>query len=843
MNFSWLIRMAWRDSRRNRSRLLLFISSIVLGIAALVAIYGLGYTLERDIDTQAKTLIGADLAFDANQPPDIAMTALFDSLSTIGTEARENNFASMVYFPKTSGTRLAQIRAVTTGFPFYGSLDTRPVNAYSAFAKGSGALVDRTLMLQYNVQPGDSVKVGEKTYAIVGEILQAPGKTGFSAAVAPAVWIPYKDLDATGLLQKGSRVNYLYYYKLPATVPTQALADKLDERVRDAGWDQETVESRKASTGRSFGDLNKFLQLVSFVALLLGCIGVASAVHIYVKEKIGSIAVLKCLGATNRDAFLIYLVQMLAIGLLGSMLGAVLGTGIQFLLPELFADFLPIEIHMQVSWKAIGIGILIGLLVSVLFALWPLMKVRSIAPLNTLRVSDTVSYWWKDTWRLIIGLAILFFVWGFSWLQMKSIVAASSFTGAVVVSFLLLSGVAWLLIYTIKRFFPSGLAYVWRQGFANLFRPNNQTVLLVVAIGLGTSFICLLFYIQSMLTNKVKLAGSDKQPNMVIFDIQPAQREGLHQLTMEYKLPIIQDVPIITMRLQSIKGYTALDAKEDSTLDVPRRAFDGEIRATYRDSITDAEVIKDGKLQDSVRNGDSVLVSLEEGYANRLGVKTGDELVFNVQGALIATRVGSVREVDWNRVQTNFRVIFPTGVLEQAPKFHVLVTRVPDANTSASYQQALVKAFPTVSVIDLNLILKVVDELLSKIGFVIQFIGGFSIMTGIIVLIASILISKFQRMRETVLLRTLGATSKQVFAITALEYFFLGALAALTGIGLALAGGALLAKFSFDTNFEPSLLATLLVFASITGLTVAIGLINSRSVLKATPLSILNGGS
>jgi len=582
---------------------------------------------------------------------------------------------------------------------------------------------------------------------------------------------------------------------------------------------------------------------VSFIALLLGCIGVASAIHIYVKEKISSIAILKCMGATNRQAFLIFLVQMLVIGFIGSILGAILGTLIQFLLPAVFKDFLPIEISMQVSWKAIGQGILVGLLVSLLFALWPLLSVRKVSPLNTLRVTATHNRWWQDPWRLLVSVGVLVFIFGFSWLQIGTAGAAAGFTLGVILSFLLLSGAAWLLIYGIRRFFPGRLAYVWRQGFANLFRPNNQTVILVVAIGLGSSFIALLFYIQEVLTGKVQMAASENQPNLVVFDIQPSQKDSLFQLTREFELPVIQDVPIITMRLSEIKGYSAADLKADTTIDIPRRAFDGEIRATYRDTLTEAETIVEGKLQDSARAADDILISIEEGYAKRLKVTLGDELVFNVQGAPIRTKVGSLRQVDWNRVQTNFRVIFPKGVLEQAPKFHVLVTRVPSADYSARYQRALVENFPTVSVIDLNLILTVVDDILDKIRFVIQFIGGFSIVTGIIVLIASILISKYQRMQETVLLRTLGATSKQVFAITALEYFFLGALAAFTGIVLALIGAALLARFSFDTVFIPPLVPTLLIFVAITGLTVLIGLLNSRSVLKAPPLSILNSGS
>jgi putative ABC transport system permease protein len=230
---------------------------------------------------------------------------------------------------------------------------------------------------------------------------------------------------------------------------------------------------------------------------------------------------------------------------------------------------------------------------------------------------------------------------------------------------------------------------------------------------------------------------------------------------------------------------------------------------------------------------------MEERFAARNGVKIGDTMVFNVQGTVMPVVVGSLRQVEWNRIQTNFVVLFPTGVLEDAPQFHVLLTHIPSPAVSARFQQAVVKQFPNISIIDLSLVLSIIDQLLSKIGFVIRFMAGFSIITGIIVLIASVVISKFQRMQESVLLRTLGASRKQIFAITALEYFFLGAFAAFTGILLALAGGWALAHYTFETTFTPPLLPIIIIFILICLLTVTIGLLNSRAVLTKSPLEIL----
>ena len=293
------------------------------------------------------------------------------------------------------------------------------------------------------------------------------------------------------------------------------------------------------------------------------------------------------------------------------------------------------------------------------------------------------------------------------------------------------------------------------------------------------------------------------------------------------------------MRILKIKGKTSEDVRKDSTIKISGHAFANEYRVTYRDSLAATEKILKGDWTGRVKPGGVIPVSVEQSFAERNGLKPGDPLVFNVQGVTMDAVVGSIRQVNWNKIQTNFQIVFPAGVLEGAPQFHVLLTHVPNAKASAAYQQAIVNQFPNISIIDLGLILSVVDDLLDKIGYVIRFMSAFSIITGIVVLIASVRISKYQRMQESVLLRTLGASRKQIFAITALEYFFLGSLSALTGILIAVAGTWLLARYRFEIPFSVSLLPALILFAIISLLTVAIGLLNSRGVLNRPPLEVL----
>jgi putative ABC transport system permease protein len=837
LNIPWLFIMAWRDSRRNRSRLLLFIASIILGIAALVATFSFGYNLQNDIDRQAKTLTGADLVIESNKP---VPEELQPVLGRLGDErSQERSFASMVYFLKGGGTRLVQVRALDGHYPFYGELETTPVAAAGRFRNGREALVDKTLMLQFDAQIGDSIQLGDVTFAIAGVLNKAPGRNTISTTVAPPVYIPLQYLDATGLVQKGSRIAYNYYYKFNDEEAIQNVIDTLEPKLEEAGMDYDTVEERKRNTGRSFEDFTQFLSLISFIALLLGCIGVASAIHIYIREKISSIAILRCLGVNSTQAFFIYLIQIAGIGLVGSIIGAITGTLIQQLLPIVLEDFLPVEVAVSVSWRAIAQGVALGLVISLLFALLPLVSVRNVSPLFTLRISYEHKRF-SDPVKWLVYLLIVFFVLAFCRWQIGSWAQAIVFTTGLLVAFLLLAGVAKLLMWAVRRFFPASWNYLWRQGFANLYRPNNQTITLVTTIGLGVAFIGTLYFTQDILIQRVSLTASGNQPNMVLFDIQTGQKDSVAAMARQYDLPVLQQVPIVTMRIEEVNGQTATMVRADTASRVSERAFEWEFRVTYRDSLTDSEKLVSGELPEPVTSPDeTVYISVEKRYADRVRLNPGDTVVFNVQGTLIPTVVGSMREVDWQRVQTNFRVVFPSGVLEQAPQFHVLITRVPSPEVSARFQQAVVQRYPNISIIDLGLIHSVLDDVLDKIGFVIRFMAGFSIITGLIVLIASIFISKYQRMQESVLLRTLGASRRQILVITALEYFFLGALASATGILLSLVGTWALARFSFEASFTPQWIPVIVLFIIISLLTVIIGLLNSRGVLNKPPLEVL----
>lgn len=854
---AWLWRMAWRDSRRSRSRLLLFISAIVLGIAALVGINGFGDNLARTIDEQAQELLGADLVLSAGQPftPDFQPVIS----QAIETGSSEVAFSSLVEFPKGNGVRLAQVRALAGDFPYYGTWLTEPTSAVQEFRQASRrnlpvALVDDALLVQFAARVGDSIRVGRVVFRIAGRVRKTPGQSDFNASVAPTVFIPGDAqitrtglADSTSLLARtelvrlGSRVQYRTYYKLRPGISAERLRDPLLDKPSQENIRAETVASRKQQTGRAFSDMTRFLNLVAFVALLLGCVGVASSVSLYVREKVAAVAVLRCLGASGRQALLIYLLQTALMGLLGAVVGAALGTAVQLLLPKLFAGFLPVTVATTVSWMAVGQGVLTGLLVAVLFALLPLLSIRRVSPLRTLRASYEEDTTRPDPLRLAVFGLITLFILGFAYQQTRDIKLALGFAVGVLVAFGVLAGLGLGLRLVVRRFFPVSWSYVWRQGLANLYRPNNQTLLLTVSIGLGVFLMATLYLMQGLLLSRVQLSASGNQPNLVLFDIQSEQKAGVGQLLQRRGLPILQQVPIVTMRLSSINGRTVSELKKDTTNGPSPRGLTREYRVTYRDTLNpSSEKLAAGRAPYLGPDG-LARISMDADFAERLKLKLNDTLVFNVQGAPLTTILGGTRTIDWSRVQPNFLVVFPQGVLEQAPQFQVLLTRVPNNQALGAVQRDLIAQFPNVSAIDLGLVLQTIDDILSKISFVIRFMALFSIATGVVVLISSVVVSRYQRVQESVLLRTLGASRRQILRITLVEYALLGLLAAVAGLLLAVLAAWALAAWVFEVPFVPQVLPLLVLAALTTALTVLIGLLNSRDVLIRPPLEILRG--
>lgn len=811
-------------------------SSVVLAVASVVAAFSFRDNLQASIQAQSKGLLGADLSLDSSEAFTAEEEALFRSIA--GEQSRQIGFSSMAYFSRSGESRLVQVRAISGGFPYYGALEAEPSYSAGLFQSGRNALVDENVMLQFNLGVGDLIRIGEQEFRIVGKLRKIPGETLAFSLISPRVYIPLGHLEQTGLLQKGSLVRYRVYFRLPTGTNADALVAKLSPQFERLGLRADTVSRRASTIAASTENLARYLTLAVFVAVLLAGAGVASVVHVFARMKARSVAVLRCIGAGPEETVCVYVIQIFLLASLSSILGAAAGIGAQYALPLALKDFLPVNTVISVAPSAVAAGLIVGLGTALLFALIPLVPLRRISPMLALRASFDAERAARDrlVW-ILYGLAG-FGIWAFAVWTTGSRLSGTWFTLGVLAVFGVLFALARGISLLLRKIAPGFLSFSWRQGLANLHRPNNQTAAVMLAIGLGTFLLVTLYSAQSMLVAQVSRRAGAGDANMVLFDVQQDQRTGIARLIQSRGLSLRDEVPIVTMRLTGVNGKTIPDLRKDAR--IPSWALRREYRSTYRSELSDSEEIIAGNWQGRVAPGtEPIPISIEEGIAKNLRVGINDEVEFEIQGVPLRTRVASLRKVDWQRVQPNFFVVFPAGVLESAPQFFAIVARTESAQAAADLQRSVVERFPNVSAIDLTLILNTLESILSKVSAAMRFIALFTVVTGFAVLASAVLGSRSQRLRESILLRTLGAPRAQILGVVAAEYLFLGTIAAFAGAVLGFGGTWALGFYFFGTpavmNPGPVLLILVLVVAA----TVLAGAAGCWGILRRSPLEAL----
>ncbi|HEX6106239.1 MAG TPA: FtsX-like permease family protein [Gemmatimonadales bacterium] len=859
----FVLRMAAREVRASPRRLLLLTASVAIGVAALVAINSFTDNLRRSVRDQARALLGADLSFSSRRPLPASVEAAVDSLTAEGAElARVTSFGGMAYVPRTAGTRLVQVAAVAGGFPFYGEIRTEPGHAWKRLGQGRHVVVDPALLAALSAEIGDTLALGEARFVITGSVVSAPGNAGFRSALGPRIFIPAAHLAETGLLGFGARAEYEAFLKLPGGTTAEAVADRYRTSLRADRVRVRTVTEDQENLNETLSRLTGYLGLVALIALLLGGIGVASGVVVFIRQRMESIAVLRCLGATGGRVFAIYGAEAAAMGLTGSLAGAAAGVGVQHLLPRLLAGLLPVDVETAVSWSAVALGVGMGLWVAVAFALLPLLAVRRVPPLAALRRPYEGQREPRDWWRLAAVAVLAASTVALAALQVGSLRQGAIFAGGIGVALCLLWLASWGLTRAARRWLPSGWPYLWRQGLSNLYRPSNQTVTVVLAIGFGAFLLGTLLLVQFNLLRQLRLTGGPMRPNLVLFDIQRDQLPAVEQALADAGLPSVGPVPIVPMRIASVKGTPVSRILGDTSAaggEGPSGAwaFRREYRSTYRDTLVTSERVVEGDwwagrarasgpARQAGSNGGNgpgapapAAISVEVELAGELGVGVGDEIVWDVQGLRLPTRIASLREVEWARFEPNFFVVFEPGVLEEAPQTLVTLTRIERPEDRGVFQRRLAERLPNVTTLDLTLLQEALERLIDRVVLAIRFMALFTLATGTAVLVGALATSRFQRIREGALLRTLGATRAQLLRIVLAEYLALGLMSAAVAAALAGVAAWALSRWVFEARFVLPAAPLAALTAGVVGLTVLVGLLNSREVIRRTPLEVL----
>lgn len=829
----WLFLMSWRLSKRSRSKLLLFSLSIVLGTAAYVAIEGFENNIQHSIKEESKSLLGADLQLWSHHPFPDSSRAIIDSVPA--TQAEERFFSSMVTLPGGE-VRLSQIHGLEGPYPFYGHIETTPVSSASTFRSKKAALVDQSLMAQYQLTVGDSIKIGALYFTIEGQLNKVPRQSAISSIFAPAVYIPMKYLEATDLMVEGSRIIYISYLKLHDPKELKKVYNHIADRLDIQNIQVSTHETRQARIGNAFGILGNYLNLIAFIALLLGGLGISGAVNTYTKQLRTQISTLKCIGVHSSKIIRIFLIQLTIISIVGAIIGVLLGIIIQFQLPRLFNEFIPMPITFQLSYQAMAKGLFLGATLSLLFSIPALVLTKNISAMQAIRNSSISN---NQKSAIIWYLILVVFIYLFSVMQLESFKQAIIFCCGLAFLLILLWVIAALILKLTRKLASNVSHFQLRQSITNLHRPNNQTTMMIIGMGLGITIITTLFNIQAYLVNELSFQDDTSHPNLILFDIRNEQENSVKDLLTKHDISLIEETPIVSMRVVALNGKTENDIKKDSNSTISKRIFDREYRTTYRDHLSPTEMLINGVWTPRIDQQDEPVVSLESRTADMMGLKVGDYIQFNIQGLLYNIKVGSIRKVKWTSFNTNFTIVFPKGFLEDAPQFLAITAKSPSVNNKAQFQREVIKTFPNISTLDLDRVINSVSETIAKIVTAIQFLAYFSLLTGIIVLISSIHNTRLLRINESALLKTIGARSTLLNQINIYEFTILGLITTIIGVGAGIVLSGTLAYFLFDVYDTPDPFINSIIFICTIILITLTGYLSNRMNHSKTPLETL----
>ena len=844
-------RLAWREGRAGYRRLSVFVSSIALGVGSLVAIHSFRADVQRSLGDQARSLLGADVRVSSRRAFPETFDAVLDSMAAQGRDvARTTTLASMVLDTRSQGVRLFQIQGVDSGYPYYGEVTSTPNAAWREIHEGPWAVADPAVFIQLDAVVGDTLLIGEARFVLRGEVTGLPTELGFQSAIGPRLYISRARLPGTGLLTFGSIARYHANFRMPEREDRAEFRDRNGELLEANQLRYTTAGIRAREMSSAVEDVSRYLGLLGLAALFLGGIGVASAIHVYIREKVITVAVLRCLGALQRTVFTAYLLQAAGLALIGSVLGVGLGMAVQRGLPLVLSGLLPVGVTTQVSWLALGAGILLGVWVAIMFALGPLLEVRGVSPLIALRHDLEPP---KRTDVLRIGAFVLLALTLVGLTVMEAPSRNQGIGFAIVLGGVGLSlwATARVLILATKRFFPHGMSYPVRQGVSNLFRPRNQTVSVTLALGFGAFVIGTMGLVEGSLTQAFTLEAGVGGWNLLLFDVQSDQRTTVEDFVDSRASGPLEVTPLVPSRLLAIKGTPVEVLLEAPRGERPQSwAMRREYRHTYRSELTGSEALVAGAWWDEppVDDGDQeagdgvagvARISMEADLAESLRVGLGDHITWDFAGVPVESRITSLRSVDWARFETNFYVIFEPGTLEEAPQTAVILARIEGERERAELQRDLVVRFANVSVLDLSRLQATIDAILQRANQGIRFLGVFSTVAGVLVLIGALSTSRYQRMRESALLKTLGATRRVVLKGLTVEYAVLGSLATAAGLVLAIFAGWMMTWTVFEVPFRLDLARLGSVWLWVTAVTVVVGLIGSRGVVSRPPLAVL----
>jgi putative ABC transport system permease protein len=834
--------MAAREMRASWKRLLFFFICIAIGVGAIVALRSVIQSVRQTFDGEARSLIAADAIIASNRPlSDAALQKIADRLRAAGAESmRSVETATMVRPADREGrARMVELRAVEPGFPYYGRMKLADNVAFDhALLRNFGVLVRPELLAQLDVKVGDGLRIGSERFTIRGVIEAEPGRRLGAFSIGPRVFVDLADLEKSGLTAYGSRASMQRLLKVPPPAFDRLVVDLRADLVNDFA----RVRSYKATEddiGEDFERAENYLSLVGLVIVILGGIGVSSVTRVFVQQKMKSIAVLKCVGSRSSQLLAIYVAQVAILGLAGSLLGVGLAELAMRAIPSYLAGVAPgVEITYALTVPAVLQGLGIGLLVSLLFSLVPLLDVRHVKPSLLLRDEphphrvDVTQM--AVTVFVVAGLAALT-VWQAGSMRIGLLVAGGFAATAIVLH------LAGTLLLRLIAPLAKSRTFALRHAVLQLRRPGSQMRIVLLAVGLGSFFIIGVRSLQQNLIAQFAVNISPESPDMFLLDIQRDQVEKVRAAIAAHRGPAAPPARLLPVLRARVVGVEGKEINLESYEDVRGRGSLGrEYTITYRDALERNETVVAGRMWDPTPSTEPE-VSIEQFINEQFKITIGDTVRFDVLGRVIAAKVTSVRFVEWSDSRAGgFMFVFRPGVLEQAPHSFIGFLKGPErAEDRARLQTALVGAAPNVSVIDGREIIDAIRAVVDNVTLAVTVVGTLVLFSGLLILIGAVAMTKFRRVYEAAIFKTLGATRRLIAAVLLLEYGLLGLLAGSIGAAGAIGLTWAISRYALDIPFRPLLGVSAIGVVTTAVLVAAIGVMASWEVLQRKPLATL----
>lgn len=838
--------IGWRDLKSAPGKFGFVVLSVAIGVAALVGVRGLSDSFRSTLTGQARSLMGGDLTARTYHEPTAEEARKLAEIEKQGSGFRSTwvvETLSMASVPPDPVPLLVTLKAVDPSeYPYYGEAELEPSMSLRQALEGDSAVVAQEFLIRLNAKVGQTLRLGGREFKITAVLTQEPDRMSAGAGMGPRIMVSTAALEKTGLLAAGSRSSRRLLMKLPAQVDPVAVRKQVESVLPDA----QVMDFREGNPAlnRGLENATAILSLICLVAMVLGAIGVAMAMHAHLEQRMDMLAILKAIGAGSGDLLRIFMLQTLGLGLAGGLLGVGAGLMVMEALPAAFGNLIPMHAELQFPWQSALAGLGTGLLTTLLFCLPPLLDVRAVRPVLVLRrlvesgpvgIRGWLLKWWQRRLQLAIAVVVVVALGGIAWALSDSAKVGSAFAAifaaALIVLLALASAALWLVRFILDRIrlrLPSSL----RHGLANLYRPGNQSAAVLAALGTGVMLILSVYLMQAQVLRELKETASPRLPNIFLIDVTTDEAAGVrdffaHQAGMSQALDLM---PVVTGKFISINGQPVEKIRGQH---YPKRMLENA-QLTWADAPLAGDSVTQGVWW---KDGGANELAIGEGAARRLNIGLGSTMELEVGGVARTLKVSALYRADGQHLGARVEFVVPSGQLKGQPSTWYGGAHV-DPKQVATIERGLFAAYPTITIINVADVLLRIESIVGQITFVVRLLAGFSILAGLTILASSIASTRYRRMREAVVLKTLGATRMRIVRTFSVEFSVLGLLAGAVGVVFAnLLTQILLHRLEVAFKIEWGATAIALVGTAV--LATATGWIASYRILGLRPLEVL----